>query len=201
MSQQQISGAFRSTQLTNPSVNLNLDSGLIVTVSEWQTGAALIDPVPIQPPLGERWSIVNAIIQFNGALAYVNSPGWFGRLGKLIGGLARSATPTQDPSGRQWVNSSLVSLPSDKSALSVLWDGAQDPAFPGFIFPSTPPVDSPVVGSISPPIPLEVTSGDQLFIGLWLTPSLVQNVAIWIYGATYTIVYDDGKQPTSTWGS
>lgn len=199
MGQQKITGAFRTNNL-GPGfglVNLEDQPGSGGgTVSQWTQGATLIDAINIQPSLGESWHVNAFEVRFRGGLAYSGPPA-FGRLGKLIAGLSQQKTTLS--AGFPWVNP-VLALPNDPfTAITVLWDGSTDPPFPALQF-GNPPVTEAIIGGLDLNQPLEISSGETITIGLWLTPSLVQGVTPNIFDATYTVIYDDGKPPVAGWG-
>lgn len=197
MAQQSIFGSFRAVDPVQGLGQLNLADVTTAqsSVSRWTTGATQINLVPTSVPLGQSWSIVSWYMTFYGAFNYLPLlPGqqYCGKLGKLIGGLTTSISgPTAGSPGLPYVTP-VLDLPDDQSMLSTLWDGSDDPEFPALQSTIGSPVKDIRSGSLGLPVPLTLRSGDTVAIGLWLTPSLTQNLQTLIYNARYSIVYDDG---------
>lgn len=200
MGQQQIASSFRTSPpgVTGiPALAWNV-LDLYEATSNWTSGASLIDDVSIQPPLGQAWSIAAWTVRCVGLLEVpLSGTPSYGKLGRLIGGLVRGAAPTPFSAvGLPYANP-LVPLPIDTTGLAVIWDGDSDPAFP--ISTSAPGTLQPVMFANNLSSPIVVQSGDRVQIGLWLTPSLAQNVAPGVINATYTITVDDGQQTQAGW--
>lgn len=196
MSQQVISGAFRSATIvghTPGPVNIR-DSGSLG--NSWTQGATLIDSIQTQPQLGQVWDILSWTISFSGVI--INSSGGgvaaYGWLGKLIAGLMLGGAPqtlTQLPSIRPWVNPTLP-LPSGIQNFATLWDGSSDPPFPQISdgatsFPVSP---QPIVYTNQLPQSVTVEAGEQMSMALLLSPSLTQAILTAIYNAQYVITYE-----------
>jgi hypothetical protein len=190
--QQTIAGAFRTVPTGGTGLPVNLeDQAAIVTSPNWTPGATLIDQMAISPPAGQSWTIASYTISFAGAIfssgIAVRS---FGRLGKLLAAIMLGAAPT--PAG---AITPMRALPTDLSTAVTLWDGSQDPPFgqlTGIGGPATFP-NVPIIGGESLAQPIAVGPGEQISLGLWLTPSLIQGVEIYIINAQYTVIYDDGR--------
>jgi hypothetical protein len=190
MAQQVVNGGFRFVNEAGLLVNLqDLGQG----PSTWTPGSTIIDPVPLSPTLADKYSIVSWQISFQGGYFYTAARS-FGKLPKVIGGLVRTPQQTQGagPGALNPFTAAALPLATDLSLLSVLWDGDQDPMFP--VAPVVGPIPSvPTVGGLTLQVPLVIASGEGVAIGLWITPSLTQNLQIFITNATYTVNYDDGK--------
>ena len=169
--------------------------------NERTPGGTVAFPLPIQPPMTQRWSVISWTISFLGAFTPDPGVGGFnGRLGKLIGGLLRGGVSIPPP-----INTTLgmSDLPEDTSLLTTLWDGASDTPFP--TSSAAPILREPIIGGMSLPVPLMLQPGDQLSMGMWLTPSLVRTVGgdgafyLDIHGPEWTVTIDDGQQPVAGW--
>lgn len=153
-------------------------------------GGQLLWPLTAQPTLAVPWTIFGWSISFQGAILALVSPTSGpanGLLGKLFGGLVQQqTTPAPVPPNNQPFSSPpQVALPT----IATLWDGSQDPPFPQAQGGSALPT-SGYCRTVQLPQPLVLKAGDSLGMGLWLTPSLVANTRIYIYGITYTVNYE-----------
>jgi hypothetical protein len=163
--------------------------------SQWTNGATIIAPVGAQPGLTTPWDVIGWGVSFLGQHTSPNpNGGGYGRLGELWGGLVLSnPTPTLGPI--PWV-SPMLPFPGNLATFVKIWDGANDAPFPR-ADGSTAVAGVPYVPKFTEltyPVPLPVTMqpGDQLAIGLWLTPGLLLNTLTQVAGATWSISYDDG---------
>jgi hypothetical protein len=199
MGQQQIVGPFRALD------TVNLIDQCFSNVASWSSGATLIDAVPVQPVLGQVWSIVAWSITFTGNLTVIDSTQpLFGNLGSLVGGVGVGLQPTNGV-GIAYVNP-MQGFPASPVNIATMWDGNTDPPFP--TVSAIPPLGnrtgpSPYTTqtfSSEIPNPLDLSAGDQLSIGLWLTSSLIRNIEIVVSNASWSVIYDDGQQVTTGWG-
>jgi len=165
--------------------------------SQWSPGQTLIDDVLNQAPLGAVWSVINWAISCQAFIRTDVYPGpAFGKLGRIVGGLVHM-TPTVGPV------SPMIPFPSNATGLATIWDGATDPVLGlckivGNTLQTAP---TPLVGQLNLPVPIQVYPGDELQMGLWITPSLAQNAQIVIINATYTVTFDDNQPPSpAVWG-
>jgi hypothetical protein len=166
------------------------DSLVSAASSQWTAGATAILPVPFQPGLTTPWSITGWSLSYQGQLlqpagAAVPS---LGRLGELWCGLLFNTGGSTQGRTPPWVTPARP-LPQDLSTFAKVWDGSTDPPFP-WQSATAPPKYNGFSSEL--PIPQKMQSGEQVAIGLWLQPALVQNVQTLILNASYTIVYDDG---------
>lgn len=197
MGQQTIPGSFRAVDPAQGLGQLNLAdvTSAQSSVSRWTTGATQINIIPTGVPLGQSWTVVSWYMNFYGVLNYLPIlPGQqnCGKLGKLTGGLTTSVSgPTAGSAGLPYVTP-MSDLPDDQSMLTTLWDGDSESAFPALQTVVGSPVKNVRSGGLQLPVPLTLRSGDTLAIGLWLSPSLTQNIQTLIYNTRYSIVYDDG---------
>lgn len=209
MANQQIRGSFPGFPISGNLLNLT-DVVPFSAATGYTTGGFLTVGAPLDsPPLSQVWSLIAWTITLQGLLAGAGAN--FGRLGSIIAGVARGLqTNTPAPNGiappGPWSNKG-IQLPPDQSALTTIWDGNTDPAFHLSTSGTPPAKPEPIVATFSPPVPIEVESGETLGIGLWLKPSLIGipggagTGLIQIFNAAYTITLDDGAgAPTPGWG-
>lgn len=226
---QPASGAFRSAVDADGPNNINLLDGVgfsnTAYASAYTPGATLIDAVELNPTLMQSWAILSVGFQaYLGLVAdYVQGGGnipLFGRLGRLIGGMALNGTPTfasigYPPTGPVFpvpYQSSILPLPADPSLYATLWDPGSNP-----LPPQAPNIfDNPqlapgsmlsVSGSVSLPVPRPVLTNQQVAVGLWLTPSLLGSpvnpsprtsyAGLVVAFASYTVTYSNSpaQQP------
>lgn len=192
--QQTLSGRFRSAVVALVPGQVNLVDSANLT-SSWTEGATLVDLVTAQPNFGQVWDIASWSISFNGMMVtsiFANTPP-SGRLGKVLGGLTIggvSATLTQTPSLRPWVNPAQP-LPSGIQNFATMWDGQTDAPFPQALAGATSfPSAVPVAFTNQLPLPVTAAAGEQIAICLTLTPSLSQAVVIALWNAQYVITYE-----------
>lgn len=151
-------------------------------------GAQIIAPLSSQASFVKPWTINSFGISFQGFLG-VPSPGTapsYGRLGKLLASILPDFVgPPQNTS-----TSPIQAIPqSALPNLQTLWDGSSDPAFP-YLGGTVLQGGAGLVGgsfSLSQPIPL--SPGQSLAVGLWLTESVISNIAILIANAQFSINY------------
>jgi hypothetical protein len=195
-----ITSAFRIQHQSGTNIPWNVFDQANAS-SGWTAGATLIESVARQAPLGQVYSVVGWSICCTPIFAAPDpdsSP--FGKLGKIVGGLVHmSPTPT-DPAklGGAWV-APMIPLPDNTSGLATVWDGSSDPMIPA----SGPTIQAtefvPLTVAYSPPVPIELYPGDDIQIGLWITPSLSQNSIIAVTNASYSVVFDDGLPVQPGW--
>lgn len=204
MGLQEVSGQFRSNSGSFPPFNINLYDPPATVNGEWTLGAAIIDPFPIQPPLGEVWEVTTWVIKFQGLSAPDNQTlPVYGVMGRMVGGLVTgTAQTTNGGTGVPWVNP-MPGLPSSLVGVAELWNGQTDPQFPNAqaLTPDSTPVNVPIIFAQDLSSPISLAAGDALSIGMWLTPSLTANMQLIICNASWTIYYDDGGNPVQGWGS
>jgi hypothetical protein len=165
-------------------------------VSQWTQGATATVTLPFQPGLMNPWRILGWSISYQGFLRKpVAGVPSFGLLGQLWGGLMMSGVPrTTQAQLNPWVNP-LQGFPNDLAAFGVIWDGSQATPFPWLS--SAQPLNPRSI-TFYLPVPIDMEPGDAATMGLWLTPSLVQNTLIAIANPRYTITYDDNVSRTGT---
>lgn len=211
MGQQQIAGNFRTADQAGAGVllgggGINLQDAPASATSNWTQGGTLIDSVPIQPPLGQVYNIVSWTIAFQGFWGQTTggAPS-YGKVGSILGAVMRASQRTFPPTPTSfndpWTNP-MLPLPNDVSLAATLWDSNQDQAFPTITAKSLAGlIPAPTItGGLVLNTPIQIVSGEQISIGLWLMPSLVANVQIWIANAQYAINLDDGQPPQGGWG-
>lgn len=200
MSLRNFTQSFRSAtiggQLENFSDTIRFTN--VSSQSVRSPGATQLDVLQLLPTQGERWAIQSVSVQAQ--LAYLTADQTFGKFGKLIMGLV--------PSGAESIQSSFtlanppvfLPLPKDSSMTAVMWDPAVDQMPPVGDFSNIPQPTNllPVFGQVAVPIIRPLESGDNMGIGMWLTPSLIGSrlasigsAGLQVYNAQYTVVYDD----------
>lgn len=216
MAIQRYSGAFRIafklTQTFPPPIMVNLlDTypaiGGTGATPGWSTGATLVDQLQLSPPMIEQWTLQQVSISAQLLLApdAGNIGPIYGKLGKILAGLAVGTTQTNGDAF--YANfDRLVQLPADRTALTTLWDPANDP-LPStqaeFAGPSYTVQPLYVSATVSPPFPLKIAQGESIGVGLWMLPSLIGIAApnagadwqMIVSDAEYAVIYDDGINP------
>lgn len=168
-------------------------------VSAWTLGATIIDVPSFTPPSGRTWRIlaIEFYVGFNLAIPGDLGKPAYGKLGKVIAALIPSdAHQTQGGNVNQaWINP-MLPLPADLSLITTLFNGENDSAPAQFTL--TNKVITPLTGGLNLSQPIDIYGGQQIGLGLWLTPSLAQmglnNEQAGLLGSSsrYTIIYDDG---------
>lgn len=179
----QLSGSFPDdVQSAMSGVSASLIDNFASSAGQWSDGAARIQPVTAQATIARPWTIYSIGIAGKGALLPISTAPR-GLLGKLYGGLlaggtfgGNSATTFVQPPG--------PALPT----IMKLWDGTQDAPFP--MLTSARPAGGFFSETLQLPQPLQLDPGDQIAVGLWLTPNLVNDMQTLIYSVTWTIGYD-----------
>jgi hypothetical protein len=192
-----ISGAFRG--IPHFTSTQNLADGQVLDGTEQRTqGATAIDQLPLQPSLAAPWLIAGWSIAFDLWLFQAVSAPVFGRLGTIIGGLCHPPQTVEVGTGRHPVQP----LPANISLLTQLWDGNADTSPPSVIAGATsfPGAPTSLQTTYPLPQPLVLEPGDQLAIGLWLTPSVSQNVQLCVFNAKWTVSYDEQPIGSHPWG-
>lgn len=153
----------------------------------WTVGRQVILPVPVQPSLAAPWSVNGFGIQGKGVLVPSSNTQPYGELGKLYGGLLFGGT-----FGSSSDQNFALPAPSALTNIALLWDGTQDPPFP--VLPANagaqPPTGGYFAASQPLPQPQQITLGEQLAIGLWLTPALANDLFTFIYQVSWAIDYE-----------
>jgi len=197
-----ISGAFRGIPVFNSTQNFGDGVTGSPAIADQRTqGVTQIDQLPLQPALAAPWVIDGWSIAFDLWL-FQNAPTApiFGRLGSILGGLCHAAqipAPLVGGGARP-----VLPLPPNLGLLTQLWDGVADPcppivpawaqAFPGA--PTTISTTYPL------PQPMVLEPGDSLSIGMWLTPSVSQNVQLCVFNAHWTVSYTEQPPFAFPWG-
>lgn len=156
--------------------------------ASWSSGAYRLLRLDAQPTLARPWTVYGWGIQFKGFFfAPAGSSQAYGKLGTVLasliigGSLVSASSGTFQPPAQN-------ALPN----LVTVWDGASDPPFP-FLASNTSA--APIGGSVQTiqqlPQPTPLSAGDQLAIGLWMTPMLVGGqLQLFLYNLTYTVNYE-----------
>lgn len=183
--------------------------------SVWSLGATLLDVVTLTGGSPTKLCRVQSLsmqcyltLTDNSGAAPARSA-YFGKLGKLLGGMFVADAAISTSGGpTPWAHT-MLSLPADPTLVTEIWNPANDPLPPlrnvndgGFTAGLTPNPNQtlPVSGIVSPPIPVDVPIGQEVAVGLWMTPSLIGctgtsaggNLELTAFSSTFTIAYDDG---------
>jgi hypothetical protein len=202
MSIQRAPGAFRSFgSILNPNLaDTNFQPGADGGFSQRTLGATLIDQSSLNPSLPAGWTIEAFSVTANLFILNNNlTVPLFGQLGKLIATLIVDSGGNVTHSNSVGAPFTVPMLPlSTDGTLSVtVWDGAQDPVPPQYALTATPPSQFlPVAANLILNNPIRILSGQQVSIGLWLTPSLISflgNNGLIVTQAAYSITFDDGQ--------
>lgn len=159
----------------------------------WTLGGTVIEGLPLQPSLLAPWTIEGWTIGFD-LLAFwsVLAP-IYGRLGNICGGLCeQQRTPDSF-----WRNK-VLPFPVNASLVTQIWEGDQSPC-PPIINGGGPIYGTPPRINLTYPLPqpVIVQQGDQLSIGIWITPSLTANLQLVLLNATWSIAYEE-RSPAET---
>jgi hypothetical protein len=159
--------------------------------SQWTEGGAVFYALPAQPTLVGPWQIISYAIAFQG-LIYQPSTALasYGLLGSIWSGLLFNQITPPNQGGSPWQNP-MPQFPAGSALIAKLWDGDGDTPFPYAQANVTMQPARFLTFSNSLPVPVTMQPGENLTIGLWLTPSLAQNVQLLIANATFEIIYDD----------
>lgn len=169
----------------------------------WSLGAMVTLPLPAQPTIVKPWTINGWSIAIQGAL-WIRSVGPVtGVLPKLYAGLILGSpvvpSVAQIESGPNLYVQPFQQPSSDQLPyLTELWDGSQDPPFPWLTAGNNsqaPPSGGFLQASSTLPQPAPLRAGDQIGLGLWLTPNLISADsgqgpgAVVITSAQYNVSY------------
>jgi hypothetical protein len=199
VSQQYIDSAFRVRAPVPAAFNWNVADVTVAAPAAWSVGGTLIDRLPIQPPLGDIWSVLSWSIRISPILFVSTLSPAFGKLGRIVGGVLHAA-PTAFSTVQPWANPQQP-LPNNSAGMTTMWDGVIDPLFVVGSASYPDLVAQPLVTNFQLPVPIDLYPGDELHIGLWITPSLAQNIQIAITNAAYSVIYEDNHQRAGVWGS
>lgn len=199
-----INNAFRTAASKINLQDLMANSG----TGGWTQGATIIDGISLQPLPSERWTLldysINGILGLDlapnaGPLGYVP----FGKFGKLRASLVLGSDfSSQSGNPNVPFVRPILPMPADSTTASDLWDPAVSPlpqiskGFGG-LSGTLGFVGIPVSCAVQLPQPRVLQLGEQLGIGMWMTPSLlnagVTNFpSLYLWQCVYSIVYDDG---------
>lgn len=181
----------------------NIFSGSVL-IDTWALGGGLtqggytIVPLSAQPTLSRPWTIMGWALQAKGVLVRKIQGGTlappYGQLGKVYASLmVGSGLPPTGPAVTPFIPPPSQALQN----LALLWDGSVDPPFP-WGSDDQPPAGGFIQTVQALPIPQQLQSGEQLAIGLWLTPSIVGpavsagagSLSIAIYNVSYSVTYE-----------
>lgn len=199
MGTQKTGGSFRLASQLRPLMNLR-DFSAPSGTPVWTLGATQIDQIQLQVPAGHIWELLGYSITTFLQLEVLAARA-FGKFGKIWGGLVPNGQPTGFPSNPYIGYPPVPPLPQDASLLVPLWDPDVDPLPPVSASAVTPTGNLlPITKNVQLPQPLETRLGDQIGIGIWMSPSLMGNFSggvnsfsLVVCSSSYTLVYDDGK--------
>lgn len=156
-----------------------------VGVTGRSTGKQTILPLSAKPTIAQPWTIYGFAVQGQGMLFADPGIPAYGDLGKLYAAVMVGGSFSPES------NAPFSLLPAQAlTSVLQLWDGATDPPFPHLPSSGVPPLGGYFSGSLQLPLPQQLGPGDQLAVGLWLTPGLTNLVARIIYNTNWTILYD-----------
>lgn len=184
---QQISGALPG----QPESTFSQVIGDFVSTNgaSWSKGASLIQPLTAQPTLSRPWTVYGWGLQGKGLLFQPALGGQFpafGKLGSLFAALLVGGSISPLSTGH-------FSQPPGNATptLVKVWDGDTDPPFPFAPSNVSAPPDGGFFQTVQQlPQPVTLNAGDQMGIGLWLSPMLVSaQLEIQLYNVTYLVNY------------
>lgn len=184
----QLSGAFPTVPEGSAQPACLADVNSPVGGNGYTLGKQAIALVTAQPTIVKPWTVYAWGVQGYGALANntIGGPMSYGRLGRLLASIMFGGTFLPQ-SNQPFLEPNSAATPN----LQTLWDGSQDPPFPFYTNGNpTWPTTGFFQGSFTLPTPQHLAPGDQLAVGLWLTPALVNATETIIFGAQYTIFYE-----------
>lgn len=180
-------------------------------ISMWTTGAALVDTVTLpMRGIGSTWRVYS--VSFSASLLMVvpnqqTAAGpvqVYGKLAPLRGGVSLQGPQTQGQGSIPWVFLSQSLLPRDSSLIGSLWDPSSDPLPPMYYDNQTPLAPTQmldIAGGVTPPMPLDVPAGGNLYVGMWLEPALLAcqvvggigllSQALQVFNGQYEIYFDE----------
>lgn len=209
---QRIPGQFRQTQIPGITNTCLSDNNPVVTWTPFTSfrtlGATQIETPQIQPPLGAVWKVISYSIRVSLVVVTDILTGFilgsmYGEFGPLdafllIDGAVQTFGANQNP----FVNP-MMPFPQDTTNRVRIWDPSNDPlpplagntALPGGITQTTD-----FSQELQLPVPVPIHNGEQVGLGLWMSPSLIGSsansqpfVGLTVANASYSIVYDDGN--------
>ena len=152
---------------------------------------------PNTPGPNQRWTIISLSLSI--FIAVRTDFPVVGKLGHIYGGIMLDPVIAI---GHQEQNFSPIPTP-DQSLITSLFDPDVDPSPPTFN-PNHPPTSYSQLlycpGTVSPPVPRQIYPGQQITVGLWVSPSILTNPSSEILAAGltgfgqigYNLVVDDG---------
>lgn len=190
----------------------NTGSGAGSTYATWTTGATLIDSGGLQPPALARWKVLAVSIQA-GLYCLIfpgsgSAAGYWGTLSPIRAGIVPQPPTTGALGGAVPFNQPMAAEPADQSLVGPLWDPAVNPMCPiinagvgGSGQPAAGVQPLPISTSLVLPQPLEVTSGGQVNVGIWLHPMRLKSTLFLVMNGQFAITYDDGaSEPQPSYG-
>ena len=157
----------------------------------WTPGKQTLATTTAQATIARPWTIYGWGIRGFGVIAKNASGGAnqnpYGRLGKIVAAILPASAASQQ------ANQPFTPPPPEAAPyLATVWDGSSDPLFPYFdnVNQNSFPVTGLFATTQQLPQPVGLNPAEQIAVGMWLTPSLVNNTEIIIFQATYTILYD-----------
>lgn len=201
-----LTSSFRQDTTSFPVNRINVVDQWIAPntqfTSLWSPGATIIDTIQPTVSPNQRWKVLSLSVV--GKLNLINnSPGTYGKLGKVLIGLSLDELPETIAGGGAPYATSMRPLLPDSTLMIPLWDPAADPLPPSsgdFSIGGPPPTTYlSKEAALLPPVPIDLIPGQSIAIGIWITPSLLAsnsfggrtNLAVW--DAIWTVNYDDGR--------
>lgn len=173
-------------------------------VSQHTAGATILEEVNLTTasPTADTLKLIGLTINAQIGLIYqAGAPSYFGKLGRVVGGLTLTGQRTVGPGIATWVIPQQP-LPSDLSLVGDIWNHDNDPTPPVITAPAAPPAgpQNLQIGlSLTLPQPVILPRGNDLCIGIWQMPSFVAAMnpgvpAVYpiVLAAVWSLVYDDG---------
>lgn len=202
-------GAFRTNGARLNLEDLNYVAVAQPVLGQYTAGATLLDRVTLFPATSDDCQVMSFTVSAKLAIGTnfdnQNRPP-AGRLGKVIAGLTTQDAPTGPPAGYA---QTVLPLPADLTLTSELWNPAADELPPLF---SMLAASNPITGGFTPPglivgttqtlpAPLPIFQGQDLCIGIWKLPSIVDadttgnlSLVFGVFDALWSLVYDDGQR-------
>lgn len=171
-----------------------------LTPAGYSVGASRFEPLSFAPTLMEKWQIIGfttrAAIALNArdSITPTNPVQFNGKCGSLWGGVAPQSD-LQNSAGAGPI------IPADLSTFTQLWNG-DDPVkvFQQFALPNDPTLYTTLVQTFLLPVPMDVRSGSNLGVGIFLLPSLlgitggaVPLIDVLVRQVTFVVLYTDGR--------
>lgn len=201
-------GEFRVAQPAvgiPPGINLtdNVNTNGTQFGSVWSPGGTIIDRINnLKPQRNQDWSVISVTLQAQ--LTFVTPGRIYGKIGKLLAALVTDPTVTQATAGpgsggQPWANP-MLPLPQDMTLSVDLWNPVSDPLPPADIITGSATQANAlnVTATIAPPVPIDLVSGIDIGVGIWMLPALYGwstassvGMGLVVYNARWQVNYDD----------